>query len=199
MKVYYKKKSSKGVTLIEMLVAVIAFSMIAIAITNAFLSSVRMQRRILEEQKMLGEVSYAMEYMTRALRMAGRDRDGACIGIEENYRQIANGIRFLNYDRENCREFVLEDGIIKESFGEGPRTPLVSSGFEVTELSFQSGGTNWSSSEGKTGDQSRITITIGIKSKDFEAMGKDVSTKVQTTVTQRQLNVPTPDEIPDET
>ncbi len=192
---FKKNRGNEGLTLVEMLVSIFVFSLVMVVITNFFLSSVRMQARISEEQKMLREISYAMEYMTRAIRMAARDGHDAenerpdCIsGIREgNYSQNRESeLVFLNYDRSNCREFYLDEGLIKERFG-GERVALTSSDFEVEELSFGSGGTDW---RPQGNDQSRVTIYIEMRSKDFE----EVSTQVQTTVTQRRLNVLVPPE-----
>jgi prepilin-type N-terminal cleavage/methylation domain-containing protein len=114
--------NNRGLTLIEMLVAVAIFiSLITITLT-IFVSGLRAQRKNLAYQQLLDQTSYLMEYMSRAIRMARKDMSGDCTGGEKlNYAlstETVNGserkcLKFINY-RGECQQFCLEEGRIKE-------------------------------------------------------------------------------------
>ena len=65
--------TNKGYTLIEILVAVGIFITIIAAPTGFFVSSLKGQQKTLSSQKVLDESSYALEYISRALRMAKKE------------------------------------------------------------------------------------------------------------------------------
>ena len=112
MKRYNKQNSF---TLIELMVAITVFGIVAGIAFGAAASLVRHQTEIITTQNIMSNSSYAIEYMERSLRMAHRDDDGSCVDQSDtNYRLITvDHIRFLDY-QDNCHEFLLENGQIKE-------------------------------------------------------------------------------------
>ena len=60
-----KSRKSKGFSLIEMLVAMLIFSIIASAAIGFFIFAIRSQIKVLASQKVVNEASYIMEYMSR--------------------------------------------------------------------------------------------------------------------------------------
>ena len=115
----------KGLTLIEILVVVGIFSGLTTLITGIFLANFEMQRRTMAIQKTIGEISYAVEYMGRSIRMARNDHEGNCLeegepGFTYGIPEEDNGIQFINY-REDCVKFFLDesDGVIKKGVREG--------------------------------------------------------------------------------
>ena len=76
---------NKAFTLIEMLVAALIFSIVIGAATGVFVSAIKLQRYNLAHQQLLSQVSYAVEYMDRAIRMAIKD-DGFCGFASQSYK-----------------------------------------------------------------------------------------------------------------
>ena len=68
----------RAFTLIEMLIAVVIFSIIIGAATGVFVSAIQLQKYNLAYQQLLDQTSYAMEYMSRAIRMAKRNEGPVC-------------------------------------------------------------------------------------------------------------------------
>jgi len=107
--------------------------------------------------------------------------------LSSNYSIRENSLRFISYDPINneyiCREFLLENNIIKErvSLDEsrallGNAIPITSSAFNVSNLKFATIGDDGV-------NQPRVTILI--------KMSKSTSAEltVQTTVSKRQLDI----------
>ncbi len=105
----------KGFTMIELLVATSVFALILFIVTNLFISIFQQQKRTLSQQELLNQTSYAVEYMSRALRMAKKDTTGGCLDadyIGYNYRSLyeGKGIRFINHSNDDvCQEFFWEN------------------------------------------------------------------------------------------
>lgn len=170
--------NEKGITLVEMLVVIGIFSLIAGAISGPFLSGISSQRKILANQEILDQTSYVLEYMSRALRMAKKDQNGTCIPAKTNYQKLANGIKFLNYNNE-CQQFYLEQSQLKENKA-GTILPLTSNLIKVRSFRIQLSG------ETQTDNlQPRVTIFL-----EVEGRGKNPpKIQIQTTISQRNLDV----------
>ena len=183
------KIKTQGFTLVEILVAVVIFSVVVGIALQVFVLAVGSQRKILARQQILDQVSYVLEYMSRALRMAKKDLAGNCLataGSMNNYETDAtNRIRFLNYNSK-CQEFFLEGGQLKE------RKSLNGSAanFEVA-LSLTSNTVNipnfkigpsdsWDQNDNL---QPSVTFFLDIEGKE------GVKLQAQTTVSQRNLDV----------
>jgi len=93
---------SKGVTLIELIVAVGIFAIFISVIFGFFVVVIRIQKRVLARQGLLDKTSYVLEYMNRALRMAVMEEADEnvpdCIEENANYKISGNAIRFLKYE-----------------------------------------------------------------------------------------------------
>ncbi len=185
--------NKKGFTLIEILVAISIFFIVIAAPTGLFVGSLKGQQKALSTQELLDNVSYNLEYISRALRMARKDLAGDCIGEGSNYEspgQDISKIRFLNY-RGHCQEFLLyNDRLgIKISTDEneenlGEFLPLTSDDLEIESVKFQLSGQ-------EQGDifQPQATIFLKIRGKGLSPELQP-EIKIQTTITQRNLDVP---------
>lgn len=135
-----KKRNNKnnGFTLIEVVVVAGIFSVLMIVISGVFIAALKAERNILESKKVLGELSYAIEYMTRALRMAEKDTSGTCIPNGSNYQLTArDGIKFINILQSSaCQEFFVNDGKIKYATG-AEELELTSADVNVLVLKFE--------------------------------------------------------------
>lgn len=184
--------NKKGYTLIEILVAISIFFIVIAAPTGLFVGSLKGQQKALSTQELLDNVSYNLEYISRAIRMAKKDLAGDCIEEGSNYENPGyniSKIRFLNY-RGHCQEFLLyNDRLgIKISTDEdeenlGEFLPLTSDDLEIESVKFQLSGQ-------KQGDifQPQATIFLKIRGKGLSPELQP-EIKIQTTITQRNLDV----------
>ena len=174
-----------------------------------FISILQNQRRMLAEQELFNQLSYAIEHMSKAMRMAKRDYEGSCLvdtinGSFPNHnflltRQDTNansyrGIKFISSsDNDSCYEFFLDtDGVLKElknSTVDSDAIPLTSERLKINYIRFSlsgSDGTITSEPYDPQGVQPRVTISMDI---EINSGGENLSQRVQATVSQRNLNI----------
>lgn len=179
-----------GFTLIEMLVAMATFSIIIIVAIGLFTSSIKSQRQILARQQVLDQTSYALEYISRAMRMAKKDditiggiTVNCLAGDKANYEitHSNQGIKFRTYDNE-CWEFYLENGQLKQTVTNSSNNysamPLTSNGLTVNNFKIVSSG--WDQSDSL---QPAVTLLLDITGQ------QNNNIKIQTTISQRNLDV----------
>ena len=184
-------KSGGGFTLIEMLVAMAIFSTVMGIIAGILITGIRQQKMALDSQIVLDQTSYALEYMSRALRFAKKEISSpACLsqdGLNLEKTRGGSGIKFINHlQNDDCQEFFLEDNQIKyrRKIGQPEENslPLTSVKLEVASLKFDLAG------EWQTDDlQPRITIFSEIKSAGASEQSQKI--KIQTSISQRNLDV----------
>ena len=171
--------SHAGFTLIELLISMTIFSIVMISAIGLFDAGIKNQRKALALQTLSDNTSYAIEYMSRTIRMAKKDLATGC--NFKNPNSDLSKIRFLNYHNKELQEFILENGQIKEKKGsETVFTPLTSDNFQVNKLFFKLFG------ECQTDEfQPKVTIVIEIQTKE----AKPQILKLETTISQRDLDV----------
>lgn len=176
---------TKGFTLIEVLTAVFVFSIAMVMLGGIFVSMAKSQKYSSKSIQAINQLSYALEYMSRAIRMARKDDVGGvnCLTqVKANYEitRGGQGIKFRNY-KDQCQEFYLENNQLKESKS-GVVSDLTSN--ELNVVAFRLGPSDtWGQGNMK---QPRVTLFL-------EAMpANQVSPKfwLQTTISQRNLNIP---------
>lgn len=166
----------QGFTLIETVVAVAIFTLLVGAVSGVFLSSIRNQKQGLAVQEILDQSSYLMEYMSRALRMAKKDMTGGCTGTaKSNYAFENQCLKFLDYD-EDCRQFCLSEARLKDESG----NYLTSESLQVSDFAVALEGAIQPPADYL---QPRLTISLNIAGREQTSM------KIQTTVSQRNLDV----------
>ncbi len=176
----------KGYTLIEILVAISVFGVIVAGPTGLFVLSLRNQNMSLALGETIDNTSHAVEYMSRALRMARKD-DGGCISNGYNYETFDSNqtVRFLNYNGY-CQEFKLDGNQIMQRKSTDDSSGNLNSGsyltaddLEITNFQFHLEGESQTDNK-----QPRVTIVFKIaKSSTLPSID------VQTTVSQRNLDV----------
>lgn len=206
IKKLFKKES--GFTIIETVVVIAVFLLVIGAGLSIFISIVVNQKKLLSEQKIINQISYTLEHMSKAMRMAKLTADNERTCISQNHMFILSrpnlstgsydSIKFVNQSNGGaCTEFYLDtaDGVLKEIINNGYPTPLTSSDLKIKFIRF---GIN-----GKTGcysgdyakcptayhigfdEQARVTVLIGVQ------MVSDPTGRVkilQTTISARNLN-----------
>ena len=193
---------SRGYSLIEILVAVAIFTIVVAGPTGFFVSSLKGQIKSLASQKLLDNTSYTLEYISRSLRMAKKEI--GCLDINDpttcpclktqgygfNYENPdgdISAIRFINYNGE-CQEFFWDknDNRLKESKNEATPVALTSEELEIISLKFNLSG----ESQDDT-DQPRVTLFLDLKGgKGQKILELQPEIKIQTTISQRNLDVP---------
>jgi len=211
----------KGFTLIELIVVMAVFMLIVAVAVAIFLSIIDSQRRILAQEQMLSQISYAIEYMSKGLRMAAKDDEGICLLYTDSGGEITQtfpgyiylytrpeqgttqytGIKFINQSNSDaCQEFfIAENGgpnkVIKElknSVNDNSATLLTAAKYNIDYFKYSINGGSGLGSDGingaseDDGRQPRVTMIMG-----FEVPGdsNQPQIKIQTTVSQRNLNV----------
>jgi uncharacterized protein (TIGR02145 family)/prepilin-type N-terminal cleavage/methylation domain-containing protein len=169
-----------GFTLVEILVAVVIFSLLISVFAGFFFTAIRSQKKSLADQELIGNVSYNLEYMSRSIRMAKKDIEGigCLIDPDQNYQltRAGQGIKFLRHDNV-CQEFYLENNVLYEEkvLPNEPLAitlPLTPQYLEITRFiieinDFEPG-------------QAQPNVSLLLEIKDLE---------IQTTISQRNLNL----------
>jgi len=175
-------KKNKGVTLVELLVAIVIFSIVIVAITGIFVSIIRVQRYTLLVQQLLDQTGYLAEYMSRSIRMAKKDTLPDCLLTIGNYEISSQSerLKFKNYNQE-CLEFFKNDNnILSLNLNDGKTFPLHSEKFKTSFLEFRVQGD-------EKGEQPRVTFSLKI-----EGINQNLpqpSIRLQSTISQRDLNI----------
>ena len=174
-------------TLIEILVAVTIFFVALSSLTGFFLGATTSQQKSLASQELIDNLSYNLEYISRALRMAQKDDRGGvnCLtGSLVNYEinPSTQGIKFRNYQNE-CQEFFLEGNKLKESKN-GVISNLTPDNLEV--VLFKVGPSDsWDQNDN---EQAKVTIFLEVRRKSEKTELAPLM-KIQTTISQRNLDV----------
>ena len=90
-------KNKKGFTLIELVVVMAVFLFVVGAAVSIFLSVIQNQKKVLSEEQLLNQISYAEEYMSKAMRMATSDVVGTCL-VDNSISSPHPGQYYQGYD-----------------------------------------------------------------------------------------------------
>jgi len=174
-----KNKKLKGVTLIEILVALSIFSIVTTGAISLFSSLIKTQKNLLDRAYVLNTLSYSIEYTSKALRMAQKDITGSCIGAKKNFFLTgSSNIKFLN-SRNQCQEIFLENGALKVR-KQGIAQSLTPSNVIVESVTFVLLGESQADTL-----QSKVSFSLKAKSTN-NAVSPFL---IQTTISQRMLDV----------
>lgn len=180
---------SRGFTLLETVVALGIFTVVLMASFSAFIMTLRVQRAILAEKAISENINYALEFMSRQMRVAKRDGGGICVIANTTYETpLPTEIKFINGSDECVRFFLLSGAIQYENTTTASGIiPLTTSAVvSVDILDFSILG------EAKApGDfeQPRATITIRASGVGGQPEVKSARVEIQTTVVARGLDV----------
>jgi len=182
-----------GFTLIELLVAMTVFIIVITGALNVFVSGFKQQGEVLDLIETLNNVSYISEYISRALRMAQKDINGACVAVPKNNFSNPGGasyvINFINYQGK-CQQFSLEGGMVvvrkssdKSAVNLGAAVPLSLTSLSISNLRFQIIG------DGQTGQAAKEQpkVTFNLQAQKLNRSFGSIS--FQTTISQRQLDI----------
>jgi len=165
--------------MVEIIISLALFFVIIGVTVDIFLSMVIQQKRILEEQELLNQTSFAIEYMSTALKYAVIDTEGNCTNTPDGVYALTNcdaqdeycgGIKFMNSRDNVCHEFFTSpenQGFpLKETKGglNGYTQNLLSDKFEVKYIRFiLNGDKDLRVASGADLVQPRVTMLLDIK------------------------------------
>jgi hypothetical protein len=188
-----KNNNLKSFTMVETLVSIALFGFISVILVNIFLSSIKTQARILQSQELMDQSSYTLEYMGKLLRMAKKDTGGSCAGrAGANYGVGTDSITFLAYDTKEeeyrCRQFLLEDDVIKEKRSSDGSSANLGSAQAITSSKVKVEGVTFAVTGDGVSDaiQPKVTVMIDMES-DISVNPPEIF--IQTSVSQRQLDI----------
>lgn len=140
MKNFFRKKitEQKGVTLLELIVALSLFSLIALSATQIFNTVVKAQRQIIYSQNMQKDMRFIMEVMTKEIRMAQVDQDGTCVDANKVYYTDGDRLDFLNVDGDCVRYYEDEGRLMLRRNGD--TEAVTSEEVEIESLEFMQYG-----------------------------------------------------------
>ncbi len=173
---------NKGFTLIELMVSVVAFAIVFATVTGVLVTSIRYQKYNLMHNRLINETGYAMEYMSRSLRMAVKDVAGNCVGTAgKSYKVLSGKVQFLNY-RGECESFSWDMGTnqIVVNTPSLVNVPLTSTGFQVINFALNVFG------DSSDTLQPRVVLYLELKGKSLPT---NPVIKMETTVSQRNLDI----------
>jgi len=162
--------SSKGFTIIEVLVSTFVFSLIAILISGLFIQILAIQRRAFALQKIQENALFVTELLSREIRVSKIENQDSlnCTATTLNIIHPINGP--VTYS--------LVNGALQRTAG-GATSDLNSSTITFSQLNFCITGSGIGD-----GQQARVAIIAAIQNKT----GKEILTaNIQTTITSRDV------------
>ena len=122
MNLFFKKlKSVKGVSLIELIVSVAIFSVLILSATGIFKMVIDGQRSSISAQNVQENMRYAMEKMSKEIRMAQVSNQDCGSGATNKVFNTANGGEVLYFKNQNgkCITYYLNAGRLKVTVSDG--------------------------------------------------------------------------------
>lgn len=190
-------KNEKGISLVELVVAVSIFSLVMIAATGIFISAMKAQKVIIAKQNIANNMRYVIEFMTKEIRMAQVDTDILSLDMTFNdgsgnpfNNSLSSSLSFINYGGEQIKYYLYTEtdvggDIIKSEVRRTNITtpgtaddnqPISSNEVFITDLKFTING--WDLTNGPA-----PLITIFMKAKAINGMGGEV--ELQTSISPR--------------
>lgn len=178
------KKNGAGFTLIELMVSLSIFVVIISSSSAVLIFTIRSQRKSFAQQELLNQTSYLIEKMSRAIRMARKDKEGICgLSVRNTNYYLTNddtSIEFLNYNGVCQRFYFFENNTIMEDL-DGRALPLTS-----TNLDVESFKVVIEHEEQTDTFQPKITFALKIK---LGIEPNESQMNIQTTISQRNPDV----------
>lgn len=109
-------KNRKGFSLIEMMLAVLIFSLVMTATMSVFVSVIKVKSRAKDAQRNMEDAKYALELMSKTLRTSTII---SCNNIDKDQcgNSIVNSIEVYDYSQNLCVRYLYNTGTDKLSWG----------------------------------------------------------------------------------
>lgn len=137
-------KNNRGVSLIELLVAVSIFSILTLSATKIFILVVEGQRNAMAAQELQNNMRYIFEVISKEVRMARGDYNGINCGVAPYYKTYNTNVSgtdgsdlyFRNRDGDCVAYELWADNRVYVSRGASPFVPITPNTIEVENLLF---------------------------------------------------------------
>lgn len=175
-------KNKKGVTLLELVVAVSLFVVIMLATMSIFKLIIEGQRNAIVSRNIQETMRYALEVMAKEIRMAQK-KNNCTIGMGSNqlYKVTGNNLQFENIKGQCVVYSKVTDAGLRwrlEIDRDGAKGYITPKSIEVSDIVFDIVDYTPNSQQG------RITIKMTIMATGGKDMHK-TETKMQTTISSR--------------
>ena len=180
------KRKSDGFSLLETTVAMGIFTVVISVTIGAFLVAIKAQRVVLTEKAISENINFALEFMSRQMRVAKRDTAGACISTNSTFDTQGSQVSFINADL-SCIRFFLSFGALtyeNTTTFSGEIALTDNTVVSIDKLSFLVQGEQNSDLE-----QPRATVVISASGAGNSAESQGVQLNIQTTVSTRGLDI----------
>lgn len=176
-----KLKADRGYTLVELLVSIAVFSIVVVINTNMFLNAISGQRKAIASQNVSDSTRYAMEIMTKEIRIGAVDsfvlNNPSDISFVSNSENRATQIlrfvldnRQVKFDDNFNGDF--SDMTNARAITSTQNTNVISLNFDINNIA----------------KQPKITILMNVESKNTPQNTRD-EIYLQTTISPRELNL----------
>ncbi|MDD4900846.1 MAG: prepilin-type N-terminal cleavage/methylation domain-containing protein [Patescibacteria group bacterium] len=175
-------KNQRGVSLLELLVAVTMFTVIILSATSIFKMVVDGQRNAISAQNVQENMRYALERMSKEIRMAQLSNDAclpAAVNKVFNTASSTSELYFKNKDG-NCVKYYLENSRLKITVVGVVSDFITPSSLEVSNLKFYVGDDLIGAFHSL---QPYVTMVLDIKALGQAMHGQNM--KIQITVSSR--------------
>ena len=105
VKCQWSNVSERGFSLLEIVVVLTIFMIVMGVVVSIFLSMIKEQKKVVVEQELLNQISYATEYMARTIKGALADTPGTSLSIKGDIYSMTHttggfysGIKFITQD-----------------------------------------------------------------------------------------------------
>lgn len=189
LKIFKRINNEKGISLVELVVAVSVFSLVITTASGIFINALKAQKTIVAKQNVADNLRYVMEFMVKEIRMAQTDtvnpdltfNDGAAVPATVKNGRFSK-ISFKNmssslivYDFDSVSNKILRNDL----GGAGGAQAISSDEVLITDLKFMVN--SWNLTPGPAAVAPLVTILIKAKAKS----GAGGETELQTSVSPR--------------
>ena len=114
MKIKYIIKNEKGLTLMEMIVAIAVFLVVVIMSSNIFTAVMSGQKRSIAQQNTQENMRYVFEVLGKEIRQAQRsDQDCFGAGVNRVFNTAGgDSILYFKNEEDECVAYFLLDGVL---------------------------------------------------------------------------------------
>lgn len=183
-------KKQAGFSLIELIVVLAIFSTVITVVVGSFLVMLQSQRAVLAEKDVAENARFALEYMSRQMRVVNRYDGGAgqpvgCVPIDTSFDTPGESEIFFLSQSDECLHFFVQNGVLKFENDLGIQDLTSPSEVFVEAISFAATGETEIDSL-----QPRVTIAITARGAGDSEWANSARATIQTTVSVRNLDVP---------
>ncbi|MFA6551119.1 MAG: type II secretion system protein [Patescibacteria group bacterium] len=169
----------KGFTLLELIIAVGVFAIIALSATSIFQKVVEGQRRAIAAQNTQESVRYVLETIAKEIRNAVPNDDSRypilCSGVgASDIFTLAGGALYFKNQYGNCVIYKLDSGAFKISRAGASFLPITPDNVQLSNLSFIL----------KNSGQKAVTVAVKIENVTSDTRFKSPM-ELQTTISNR--------------